>query len=293
MPKGQKQQIDSDKQNSRIKERERRIAEARSLNLLSNTFMTVALEDKLACQHVLRIVTRIEDLVVKEVRTQYRISKIASHDAVLDVLAEDGEKRIYNIEIQKSEAVDHARRTRFYGAMIDSEYLVKGKDYDQLPEVHILYISEMDLWKAGKTMYEVEKRFKGTKITYEDGIHVTYVNAEIEDGTEVSQLMKYFKTTDPEDMSQGELSKRIHFLKCEEGGLKVMCEMSEKWIEEGRAEGRAEGREEGRAEGEERKAKEIVFSLADRGMSAENIADIVKMNIAIVKQWLEGATAAR
>ena len=231
--------------------------------------------------------------MVREVRTQYRISKIASHDAVLDVLAEDGEKRIYNIEIQKSEAVDHARRTRFYGAMIDSEYLVKGKDYDQLPEVHILYISEMDLWKAGKTMYEVEKRFKGTKITYEDGIHVTYVNAEIEDGTEVSQLMKYFKTTDPEDMSQGELSKRIHFLKCEEGGLKVMCEMSEKWIEEGRAEGRAEGREEGRAEGEERKAKEIVFSLADRGMSAENIADIVKMNIAIVKQWLEGATAAR
>ena len=285
MPKGQKQQIDSDKQNSRIKERERRIAEARSLNLLSNTFMTVALEDKLACQHVLRIVTRIEDLVVKEVRTQYRISKIASHDAVLDVLAEDGEKRIYNIEIQRAETVDHARRTRFYGAMIDSEYLVKGKDYNQLPEVHILYISETDLWKAGKTMYEVEKRFKGTEITYEDGIHVTYVNAEIEDGTEVSQLMKYFKTTDPEDMSQGELSKRIHFLKCEEGGLKVMCEMSEKWIEE--------GREEGRAEGEERKAKEVVFSLADRGMSAENIADIVKMNIAIVKQWLEGATAAR
>ena len=148
--------------------------------------------------------------MVKEVRTQYRISKINSRDAVLDVLAEDG-------------------------------------------------------------------------------IHVTYVNAEIEDGTEVSQLMKYFKTTDPEDMSQGELSKRIHFLKCEEGGLKVslkvMCEMSEKWIEE--------GREEGRAEGEERKAKEVVFSLADRGLSAENIADIVKMNIAVVKQWLEGATAAR
>ena len=259
-------------QKSIIKERERRIAEARSLNLLSNTFMTVVLEDKLACQHVLRIVTRIEDLVVKEVRTQYRISKITSHDAVLDVLAEDGEKRIYNIEIQRAETVDHARRTRFYGAMIDSEYLVKGKDYNQLPEVHILYISETDLWKAGKTMYEVEKRFKGTEITYEDG-------------TEVSQLMKYFKTTDPEDMSQGELSKRIHFLKCEEGGLKVMCEMSEKWIEEGRAEGRAEG--------EERKAKEVVFSLADRGMSAENIADIVKMNIAIVEQWLEGRAAAR
>ena len=169
--------------------------------------------------------------------------------------------------------------------MIDSESLEKGKGYDELPEVHILYISETDLWKARKTMYEVEKKFKGTEIKYEDGIHVIYVNAEIEDGTAVAQLMKYFKTTDPEDMSQGDLSKRIHFLKCEEGGREVMCEMSEKWVEEGRAEGRVEG--------EEKKAKEVVFRLADRGMSAENIADIVKMNIAIVRQWLEGATAAK
>jgi len=274
-------EADLDKQKSIIKERERRVAEARSLNLLSNTFMTVALKDKPACQHVLRIVTGIQDLVVKEIRTQYRISKISSHDAILDILAEDGQKRLYNLEIQRAETVDHARRTRFYGAMIDSEYLVKGKDYDELPEVHIIYISETDLWKAGKATYEVEKSFKGTGIKYEDGIHVTYVNAEVEDGTEVSELMKYFKTTDPEDMSQGDLSNRIHFLKCEEGGFEVMCEMSEKWIAEGRA------------EGEEKKAKEVVFSLADRGMSAENIAEIVKMNLAIVKQWLEGATAAR
>lgn len=281
MREGQTIEADLDKQKSIIKERERRVAEARSLNLLSNTFMTVALKDKPACQHVLRIVTGIQDLVVKEIRTQYRISKISSHDAILDILAEDGQKRLYNLEIQRAETVDHARRTRFYGAMIDSEYLVKGKGYDELPEVHIIYISETDLWKVGKTTYEVEKSFKGTEIKYEDGIHVTYVNAEVEDGTEVSELMKYFKTTDPEDMSQGDLSNRIHFLKYEEGGFEVMCEMSEKWIAEGRA------------EGEEKKAKEVVFSLADRGMSAENIAEIVKMNLAIVKQWLEGATTAR
>ncbi len=42
-------------QESIIKARERRVAEARSLNLLSNTFMTVALDDKPACQHVLRV----------------------------------------------------------------------------------------------------------------------------------------------------------------------------------------------------------------------------------------------
>ena len=277
MIKGQKQQIDSDKQNSRIKERERRIAEARSLNLLSNTFMTVVLEDKLACQHVLRIVTRIEDLVVKEVRTQYRISKINSHDAVLDVLAEDGEKRIYNIEIQRAETVDHARRTRFYGAMIDSEYLVKGKDYNQLPEVHILYISETDLWKAGKTMYEVEKRFKGTEITYEDGIHVTYVNAEIDDGSNIAKLMDYFKTANPKDMSQGDLSERIHFLKCEEGGYQEMCEISEKIYNEGKLE----------------TTKEIAFNMKEKGYSDDVIADILKTGLNVLQQWWAERNLAR
>ena len=38
-------------------------------------------------------------------------------------------------------------------------------------------------------------------------------------------------------MSQGDLSNRVHFLKCEEGGFEAMCEMSEKQVEEERAEG--------------------------------------------------------
>lgn len=282
----------TEEQESVIKERERRVAEARSLNLLSNTFMTVALDDKLACQHVLRVVTGISDLEVREIRKQYRVAKISSHDAILDILAEDGKKQLYNLEIQRKDTVDHARRTRFYGSMIDSEYLEKGKDYDEMPEVHIIYISETDLWKAGKTTYEVEKYFKGTDVKYDDGIHVTYVNAEVDDGTAVAELMKYFKVTDPQDMSQGDLSNRVHFLKCEEGGYEIMCEMSEKWVAEGRQEGRQEGRKEGITIGEENKAKDVAFSLADKGMNAEYIAEIVKTNIAVVQQWLNGAKTA-
>ena len=139
-----------------IAEREQRVAEARKFNLLSNVFMSVALNDAEACQYVLRILTGLEDLVVKEVRTQYRVAKIQSHDAVLDVLAEDKAGRLYNLEIQRSDTVDHARRTRFYGSMIDSEYLKKGSTYAQMPEVYIIYISETDLWKDGFAIYLVK-----------------------------------------------------------------------------------------------------------------------------------------
>jgi len=254
------------------------VEEARTLNLLSNVFMSVALDDKATCQYVLRILLGIPDLVVKEVRVQYRISRITSHDAILDVLAEDGEGRLSNIEIQRADTIDHARRTRFYGAMIDSEYLAKGKDYNELPDVHILYISETDLWKAGMTCYPVEKHFRGTEIPYNDGMHVLYVNAAVDDGSETAKLMEYFRTADPADMTHGDLSKRVHFLKCEEGGYQVMCEMSDKWVRDG-------------VEiGEMKKAKETALTLADMGLPMEQIAKAVKVSVNLVKEWLEGNT---
>ena len=35
------------------------------------------------------------------------------------------------------------------------------------------------------------------------------INAQVDDGSEVAALMRYFKTADPEDDSQGALSRRI------------------------------------------------------------------------------------
>jgi len=254
----------------RINSREARVAGARRFSLLSNVFMSVALQDITACQHVIRVLLGIDDLVVREVRTQYTISKINSHDAILDILAEDRSGKLYNLEIQRRDTVDHAKRTRFYNSMIDSEYLEKGKPYYEMPEVHIIYISETDLWKAGKTTYRVKKYFDGTDIPYEDGIHVLYVNAAIDDGTEIAKLMKYFKTADPEDMSQGGLSERVHFLKCEEGGFEVMCDVSEKIYQEGEME----------------KAKKTALNMAQKGFTADMIAEFVEVSADLVRQWI-------
>lgn len=115
------------------------------------------------------------------------------------------------MEIQRKDTIDHARRTRFYAAMIDSESLKKGKDYDQMPDVHIIYISETDLWKSGKTIYRVEKKLDGTENIYDDGVYITYVNAKINDGSDIAKMMDYLKTADPKDSSQGDLSAKVHF----------------------------------------------------------------------------------
>lgn len=258
--------------------------EVRQMNLLSDIFMSVALEDVNACQHVIRILTGILDLIVKEVRSQYRVSKITSHDAILDILAEDSKGRLHNLEIQRKDTIDHARRTRFYAAMMDSEYLLKGQSYSEMAELHIIYISETDIWKAGKTVYKVKKFFEDTDIVYEDGIHISYINAAVDDGSEIANLMKYFKTTDPLDMSQGDLSKRVHLLKCEEGGRDIMYKISEELYNE--------VREKGMEEGELRKAKQTALNMKKKGYSDTTIADLLEVGVNIIQQWFTGDSIA-
>ena len=57
----------------------------------------------------------------------------------------------------------------------------------------------------------------------------------------------------------------------------------------GRAEGRAEGRTEGRAEGERMAKKEMVFSLAEIELPVEKIAELVKVSVQQVQEWLTGS----
>lgn len=259
-----------------------RVEEARSFNLLSDTFMSVALRDQAAAQEVIRIFTGIPDLKIVSLSTQVRLPRMVSHDAILDVVAEDSSGKIYNIEVQRADNLDHAKRVRYYGAMLDTACLEKGAGYEELPEVYVIYLSERDLWKAGKTVYTVEKKLSGTEIPYSDGMHIIFANAEANDGTEIARTMQYFKVSDPMDQSHGALSKRVHYLKCEEGGRQEMCEISEKIYNEGVAEGRIEGRNEGRLEIQ----KETAITLAERGMSISEIAEIIKVSDRVVEGWL-------
>ena len=52
--------------------------------------------------------------------------------------------------------------------------------------------------------------------------------------------MKFFKTADPNDLSHGELSNRVHVLKCEKEGEDPMCAITQSFVDEGRIIGAVE-----------------------------------------------------
>lgn len=260
-------------------ELQERIAQAiQEFNLFSNVFMKVVFRDPLACQHALRILSGNPQLNVAYVRIEHEIAKANFHDSRLDVLAEDQEEKLYNMELQRKEYLDHAKRVRFYNAMVDGEILEKGKDYDTLPELNVYYISETDIWKKKQTYYRVKKTISEEDEAYRDGINITYINAEVDDKSEIAQLMKYFKTADPNDNSQGDLSKRVHFLKCEEEGMKTMCKVTDELIEI--------GKEIGESIGEERSLRRIVLRMAERGKSLVEILDDTGVSLELAQQWI-------
>lgn len=282
------QHLDVQMQNveSHIVQREYLLSKIQRFTLLSNVFLSVALEDIAACQHVLRIILHKSELVVVRVKSQYRISKLTSHDAILDLFAEDSEGNLYNIEIQREDTVDHAKRMRFYCAMVDSESLFKGASYSELPRVTAVYISESDIWHGGRTVYEVKNSLEavgmyGYKRPYQEERRIVYVNAEVDDGSEIAKLMSYFKRSDPYDMSQGALSKRVHYLKCEEGGLDYMCKVSEELFNDGKAAGLLEGQRQGLLEGKQ----EVALRLFGKGMTDEQTAELVDCSLPVVREW--------
>ena len=64
-------------------------------------------------------------------------------------------------------------------------------------------------------------------------------------------------------------------------------EEERKWKESVYEAARAEGRAEGKAEGKLQAKKEIVQSLAERGMNLGDIAEIIKVSQKTIQEWLD------
>ena len=130
------------------------------------------------------------------------------------------------------------------------------------------------IWIAA--LYRIKKCFEDTEIPYDDGLHIVYVNAAVDDGSPIAAMMQYFKTSNPDNMEHGELSKWVHYLKRAEGGFSEMCEVSEKIFNEGKAEGRIENQ------------KKTALNLSKMGIPAEKIAEIIDASVKLVQEWISG-----
>jgi predicted transposase YdaD len=97
-----------------------------------------------------------------------------------------------------------------------------------------------------------------TKEIVDNGFEEVYVNTQIRDNSEVSELMEIFVDDNAYNSKFPKTSDGKHRYKETEGGLNSMCEIMDRLTTEARAEGRNEGKTEGRLE--------TLFDLVKDGM---------------------------
>ena len=127
-------------------------------NLTSDLFAGKVFEDVDACQELCRVLLLDQSIVLQSVRTQYVIRNLETHSMELDILAERDSGDMVGIEIQMYEETAPFKRTRYYLSGIDMSILEKGKDYDELPAVTLVYLTKEDIIGDGRGGYLVERK---------------------------------------------------------------------------------------------------------------------------------------
>ena len=205
--------------------------------LFDDDFMTKCFEgDKTCVEFVLGILLEKQDLQVIEVHTQVFMANLLNRSVRLDILATDSQGIKYNIEIQRSDKGAGQRRARYNSSMIDASQLLKGSDFDELPETYVILITEKDILGKGLPLYKIERTILNTGERFNDGAHILYVNGAYRGDTPVGKLMHDFSCTEPSDMNYEVLSNRVKFFKESKEGVAIMCRA----IEEMRIEERRE-----------------------------------------------------
>ena len=143
----------------------------------------------------------------------------------------------------------------------------------------LVYISKFDMYKSGKALYHVDRIIRENGTMVDNGFSELYVNAEVQDDSDVAKLMDIFTRHDAYDDEMFPItSKRKRLFKTTEEGVNEMCEVIEKYIAEGRREGRSEGRREGIRKGRrEGKAEAIRNLMESMSLTAEQAMKALKI----------------
>ena len=242
--------------------------DAMSLNPMDDALFQKMAENKDFCQEILQVILGDKGLVVLTANPQFMVKNLQGRSCMLDAKCQLGNGKIVNIEVQKSDDDDHQRRVRFNGALLTANLADPGSKFKQVPDVIVVFISKFDIFKSQRSLYHVDRIIRETGEIVDNGFTEIYVNAEIDDNTDVSELMNVFvqdKAYDDVKFPVTSASKRRY--KTTEEGVREMCEV----IERNRAEGRAEGRAE--------RQSELIISMLKNKLKPEQIAQIAQMTV--------------
>lgn len=112
----------------------------------------------------------------------------------LDVYIKDNKGTHFNVEMQ---AVSQplVKRERYYHSQMDMELLVRGTDYENLPDGYVIFICDFDPLGMGKYRYSIRKRVdENPDYNYPDGSYTVFLSTVGRNEGQVPEaLVKFLK----------------------------------------------------------------------------------------------------
>lgn len=206
------------------------------LRLIDDTFFEKVMEDRETCEEVIRVIMEDPKLQVKEVYLQEPVHNLQGRSVRLDVLCEKSDGNYINVEVQRANNDNHFKRVRYNASCITANITEPGEKFKNVRDVCVIYISEFDMFKRGKTIYHVRQIVQETEneknpVYVDDGFSSIYVNTAENDNTEIAELMHCFLQTKVKDLKFPKLSNRVTQLKESEEGVMEVCVAVERYAE--------------------------------------------------------------
>ncbi|HIX68517.1 MAG TPA: PD-(D/E)XK nuclease family transposase [Candidatus Anaerostipes excrementavium] len=255
---------------------------------MNDVFMRNVFKKQECTEYVLQVIMGRKDLKVLDQVLQKDYKNLQGRSAILDCVVRDADGKQFDIEIQQDVEGASPKRARYHSGLMDMNTLNPGQDFDELPETYVIFITRDDVLGYDLPIYHIERKIKEVQADFKDEAYIIYVNSHRQDDTELGRLMRDFHCKNAGDIHSEVLAKRVYELKENQEGVDFMSREMDEIYNDGVKYGEELGRTQGVAEGEMKKAKETALTLADRGMSVSDIADIVKVNVKLVQEWLSG-----
>lgn len=166
----------------------------KDLTIRDNFMFAAVMMETDNCKHFLEMVLGIE---IERVEISYEKSIIYNPEFKgirLDVYARDEKNTCYNIEMQVAKQ-ELGKRARYYHSQMDMELLLRGHDYEELPESYVIFICNFDPFGEKKYQYTFENRcLEDLDLSIGDGSRSIFLSTKGENKEEVTEeLVKFLK----------------------------------------------------------------------------------------------------
>ena len=227
----------------------------------------------------------------------------------LDVYVKDNNK-VFDIELQNSTDLNLGLRTRYYQSMLDTDNLLKGQHYTELPDSYIVFICKNDPFEKELPIYTFQTVcIENPNLTIKDNAIKKIFNAKAynkEEDVAIKSFLQYInnnKTVDDftqrldsfvEKIKQEEVNRKeyqsmnIHdqdtFLRGKNEGFEAGMQQG---MQQGIQQGMRQGMQQGIQQGMQQKAIETARNMLKDNIDLETVIKYTELSRSVVLDLLK------